>query len=265
MINKNLRSKFSRLGKVIQELGHLRIALLILFLVALVVGCSRRYYDLPAYSAWVPDNYKNQSVGRFKTSYIAEQIDYFYRGTTTGPIGVTTLVNLDDLYTTSSFGRVYAEQLMSELAMRGYDVVEMRHADALQFLANSGEFALSRDASVVRPSRDLSGVLVGTYISSPARVYVNVRMIDPATSMILSGATAEMTKTREIAMMMRGGSVSPSLERIPVKHLGRKTYPMAYFENPYQAYQEDDGVAPPSWPVDQRPEPIEPKLGSDLT
>jgi hypothetical protein len=114
------------------------------------------------------------------------------------------------------------EQLMSELSMKGFDVIELRHADALQFLDRGGEFALSRDAGMVKPERNLAGVVVGTYVTSPERVYVNARLIDPSTSKVLSAGSVEMSKTSEIAKLIRGGSVPASLERIPVRHFGQE-------------------------------------------
>lgn len=205
-------------------------------------ACSKRYGDVPAYWPFSLGDYENQSVGRFKTSFIVDQIDGHYRGVNPGPIGVTTFVNSDDLYSTSSFGRMYAEQIMSELAMRGYDVIEMRHADAVQFISNRGEFALSRDPSSVRRERELGGVVVGTYVVSPVRVYVNARLVDPATSMVLSAGSVEMGKSAEIARMLRVGSVPSSLERIPVRHVGIATYPMAMFPSEgRQIYDLEEG------------------------
>lgn len=223
------------------------LALMLLSLLVLA-GCSKRYSDMPVYLPWDIGEEENHSVGRFKSSYIVDQIDFFYRGTTNGPIGVTTMVNLDDLYNTSSFGRMYAEQMISELAMRGFDVVELRHADALQFLADSGEFALSRDVGAIKRAQNLSGVVVGTYTASPERVYVNVRMIDPSSSMIVSSASAEMSKTRELARMLRGGTFMPTMERIPVKHLGRAVYPMAYMPSRIVVPYDDEEALQPTAP-----------------
>lgn len=197
-------------------------------------GCSKRYNDLPAFLPFPMKNYENHSVGRFKTSFLAEQIDNYYRGTNPGPIGITTFVNIDDLYTTSTFGRMYGEQLMSELAMRGFDVIELRHSDALQFLSTDGEFALSREVSSVRPVRELGGVVVGTYVVSPKRVYVNARLVDPASSLVVSAGSVEMSKSKEIARLLRGGTFQATLERIPVKHLGLSTYPLGMFSRRQQ-------------------------------
>lgn len=208
-------------GKRLQVLCQLGLLSAVIFLGA----CSKRYDDLPAFWPVPFEDYDNQSVGRFKTSFLVDQIDTYYRGTNPGPIGVTTFVNIDDLYNTSTFGRMVAEQVMSELAMKGYDVVELRHADALQFLASDGEFALSRDVGFVRRERELGGVIVGTYTISPVRIYLNARLIDPASSMILSAGSVEMPKSEEIAKMLKGGSLPVSLERIPVKHLEQATFP----------------------------------------
>ncbi len=184
------------------------------------VACSPRYHDMPEYWPVPMKEYDNYGPGRFKTALLAAQIDRYYRSSAPGPIGVTTFVNIDDLYASSTFGRMVGEQLMSELAMKGFDVVELRHADALQFLDTSGEFALSRDVRTVRGHRNLAAVVVGTYVVSPERVYVNARLIEPSTSLVLSAGSVEMSKTRELSKLLRGGSMPGSLERIPVKHLG---------------------------------------------
>lgn len=205
-----------------QVMCHLLLGFIVLLSLS---ACSRRYSDLPPYLPYWFEEGPNESVGRFKTSYLAEQIDEYYRGANPGPIGVTTFVNIDDLYTTSTFGRMVAEQVMSELTMKGYDVVELRHSDALQFLNPGGEFALSRERGSVRRQRELGGVVVGTYVVSPVRVYVNARLVDPSSSVVLSAGSVEMSKSKEIARMLRNGSVPGTLERIPVRHLGHQAYP----------------------------------------
>ncbi len=232
---------------------------IILFGVILTTGCSKRYNDLPAYLPFGTGEFDNHSVGRFKTTYLVDQIDTYYRGITSGPIGVTTFVNLDDLYNTSTFGRMYSEQLMGELTMRGYDVIELRHSDALQFLMNTGEFGLSRDANFVRRERDMAAVIVGTYVVSPVRVYVNARLVDPATSVVLSAGSVEMSKSQEIARMLRGGAFPSTLERIQVKHIGLSTHPLAMFPpNAARAYDLEES-APDTFTA-PRHNPVAPEL-----
>lgn len=225
MINKNYKtttiSKYQRLCQI----------MIFTFILIAFSSCSRRYHDMPTFLPINLSQYNNQSVGRFKSSLLAEQMADYYRGSQPGPIAVATFVNVDDLHASSTFGRIYAEQIMSELSMQGFDVIELRHAEALQFLNASGEFALSRDVNMLKPHRELGGVVVGTYAVSPVRVYVNARLVDPGTSKVLTVGSVEMGKTKEIGKMLRGGTMKAGLERIPVKHLGLNTYPMQ--TNPY--------------------------------
>lgn len=241
-----MQKKISRTCSFEHQIPCQRKLLVLLCMAGLLVlaGCSKRYGEYPVFNPLSWYDPEMTGVGRFKTSYLIDQIDEYYRGTNPGPIGVSTFVNVDDLYHTSTFGRVLSEQVMSELSMRGFDVVELRHADALQFLAADGEFALSRDVSMVRRQRDLGGILVGTYTVSPVRVYINARLVNPSSSTVVSAGTVEMAKSREIARMLRGGAFPATLERIPVKHLGHTTYPMAW--NPYypqvQQWQAEEGA-----------------------
>lgn len=232
---------------------------LLILITVFFAACSKRYSELPAYWPVPFREYHNQSVGRFKSSYLAEQIDAYYRGSDPGPIGVTTLVNLDDLYTTSTFGRMYAEQLISELTMKGYEVIELRASDALRFMNDGGEFGLSRDAGAVRDARNLGAILVGTYTVSPERVYVNVRLIDPKSSAVLSAGSVEMDKTREIGRMLKGGAFTTTMERIPVKHMGYSSYPAMMFPGFNRHYDMEEMASTPQ----QSPgtaAPVAPKL-----
>lgn len=231
----NMLHKFNNTLNMILNLNIQRVCqiVILLFLCLLFSACSRRYHDVPTFLPISFSQYKNQGTGRFKSTLMAEQMAEYYRGSQPGPIAVATFVNVDDLQSSSTFGRIYAEQIMSELSMQGFDVIELRHSDALQFLNAEGEFALSRDVSVLKPHRELGGVVVGTYAISPVRVYVNARLLDPSSSRVLTVGSVEMSKTKEIARMVRGGSVKAGLERIPVKHLGFNTYPMN--TNPYMA------------------------------
>lgn len=245
------------LGKTIQSLCQMATILGALSALALA-GCSARYDDMPAFWPVPTKEYSNYGPGRFKTTLLADQIDHYYRGAAPGPIGVTTFVNIDDLYSSSTFGRMVGEQLMSELAMKGFDVIELRHSDALQFLDSSGEFALSRDVRAVRPQRTLAAVVVGTYVVSPERVYLNARLVQPSTSLVLSAGSVEMSKTAELAKLLRTGSSMGSLERVPVKPVGYTDQVSSAFDPLRQRWIEEESgwtvtAPPPSLPESRMP------------
>ena len=200
-------------------------------LAVFLTSCSKRFQDLPVFSPFPLRDVENESVGRFKTSYLSDQIHAYFRGNLSGPIAVTTFVDLDNLYETSTFGRVLSEMLMSEMSMKGYNVVEVRLGEAMQIMHNKGEFILSRDTANLRSDQTLSAIIVGTYVVSPERVYLNARVIDPATSRLVSVGSVEMAKTEEIAKLVRTNvSSQQSMERIPVRHLGYgRVAPLHYY------------------------------------
>jgi TolB-like protein len=230
------------------------------------VGCSKRYSNLPAFSAFPIHDSFNYSGGRFKTSYLADQIDAYYRGNSNGPLAVATFVNLDRLYNSSTFGRILGEQLISELAMKGYDVIEMRMADSMHVMNDEGEFGLSRDIRTLRQMQNITGIVVGTYAVSPDRIYVNTRLIDPASSMVVSAGSVEMPVTTEITRLLRNNSFPQAMERIPVRSLG-----YTYQQIPFWGYgvptyggidpSEIGEMPSPSRPTLELPEPK--KMGKE--
>ncbi len=233
------------------------------------MGCSKRYSDLPAFSAFPFRDSYNYSAGRFKTSYLADQIHAYYRGKSGGPIAVATFVDIDNLYTSSTFGRLLGEQLMSELAMKGYNVIEMRQSEALQVMSDQGEFGLSRDVSTLRNSQNVSGLVVGTYTVSPLRVYINARLIDPNSSLVISAGSVEMAKTGEIDRLLRNNTLPATLERIPVRHLSSNLSNSAYVLNAptkkivqqtTETIEQEKALALP--PTPKRERIPEPDLGS---
>lgn len=219
------------------------VSLIVLSLVTLSISaCSKRYHDLPVFASYPVYDAENNSVGRFKTSYLADQIHAYFRGNISGPIAIATFVDVDNLYGSSTFGRILTEQLMSELAMRGYNVIELRQSTALQIMSNEGEFALSRELELIQQEQTVAGLVVGTYAASPVRVYVNARIVDPKTALVISAGSIEMEKDSEITRLLRNNSFPTSLERIPVRHLSyqatqQNTYP-TYFAVPEMPTQQ---------------------------
>ena len=215
-----------------------------ILVLAAVGGCSKRYSDLPAFSSIPVYDTKNGSVGRFKTSYLADQLDSYYRGTGYGPIAVTTFVDINNLYSTSAFGRTISEHLISELAMKGYDVVEMRHSDVVQILMGQGEFGLSQEVKVLKKAQDLAGIVVGTYTVSKDRIYLNSRILDPTTSLVRSVGSVEIELDEEIIKLLRQNAAKKTLERIPVRPLGAslsrlETADPNYLQRYPQLFKED--------------------------
>lgn len=219
----------------------LNICISMILLAFCCLACSKRYSNLPAYSSLPIYDAMNNSVGRFKTSYLADQMDSYFRGSIGGRIVVTTFVDINNLYGSSAFGRMVSEQLISELAMKGYHVVEMRQSEVMQIMMGQGEFGLSQEMRVLRKTQDIAGVIVGTYTVSPERVYINARMLNPSNSEVITAGSVEMPLTDEIERLLKTNISPPVMERIPVKGLVVQPTP----RNTWQSFvQETDNKSP---------------------
>jgi TolB-like protein len=93
---------------------------------------------------------------------------------------VTSFVELENLQTTTEFGRLLSESMMSELHSRGYTVVDFRGKDEI-FTGNKGEFFLSRRALDVKFKnyQNITPlVMVGTYSRQTRAVIINARILE---------------------------------------------------------------------------------------
>lgn len=99
---------------------------------------------------------------------------------------VTSVVNVDDLRYSSTFGRLIGDQASNRIAQKGYVVKELRLGNALIMREGTGEIILSRDARRISRSHDAQAIVAGTYAVGGRSVYVNLRLISPVTDRIIS-------------------------------------------------------------------------------
>jgi len=103
---------------------------------------------------------------------------------------VASITNLDDLDESSKIGRIITEQLINNLTQNGIKVVEIRvrKNNIIQVEPKKGEFILSRDAKKLAKIQKANAVLVGTYSTYGKKLYVNIKLIDPKTDIIISAS-----------------------------------------------------------------------------
>ncbi len=124
------------------------------------------------------------------------------------PILVASLVNVDDMQSSSTFGRIVAEQIGSRVAQNGYRVIEMKLRDSVFIQEHRGELLLSRELIDISKAHDAHAVVVGTYAASKYVAYVSVKMVSTADSSILSSYDYSVpvgTDTRQLLMMKTSG------------------------------------------------------------
>lgn len=119
------------------------------------------------------------------------------------PFIVATLVNIDQLEQSSTLGRVISEQISSRLAQLGFGVVELKVRNGVYMKRNEGEFLLTREIKEVATAHKAQAVVVGTYAESASFIYVSLKMVNPATSMILAAYDYTLPLDRQIRSMLR--------------------------------------------------------------
>lgn len=125
---------------------------------------------------------------------------------------VCTFVELKKLNRTSSFGRYVAEQLMSEMQQRHYEVVEIRKSQAIMVQEKRGEFGLSRNPAEIGQSAAAGAMLTGTYTPSKDSIVINARIIDNRSAKLLSSATAIIPRN-QLAEELLADTASVRMEK----------------------------------------------------
>ncbi|MBF0319689.1 MAG: hypothetical protein HQL01_07800 [Nitrospirae bacterium] len=220
----------------------------ILVLLALPVSCQKTY-TVPRASAAdaVPrcgifhfeDNpYDNMTDIDLKASYIVEQFElYGDIPKYTNKIIITTFVDINNLNKTTMFGRLIAEQILSQLHMKGYRVSDIRETKSIVMADKVGELYLSREGIPDKGAKinvvprnfnfNYTGSLIvaGTYQIGPCDVFVNARLISPETTEVLSIASVKIPRTRLIKYLLSKKSELKIDEPMPTIRLRQSEPP----------------------------------------
>ncbi len=107
---------------------------------------------------------------------------------------VASLVSLDDLEKTSSFGRAISEAVSAALFRRGFEVLEIRKTPDIYLEKRLGTLVLSRNAAVLARQQQLRSVVAGTYSLTPTSVIVQVKMLATDSADVLAVAGLEIVR-----------------------------------------------------------------------
>ena len=173
-----------------------RFLLITAFFVLICVGCGK-VQPPPTVSAASPDFFG--FGGELASRLLDSRQSAFGQGE---KLILTTLVDLDDLYRTSAFGRAMTEALSTCLFNRGFRVAEIRKTSEVYIKKRSGELALSRDANLVGGDEEAYGIVTGTYALTPNTVIVNVRMIEASSGEVAYAAGLEIERNRNINSLL---------------------------------------------------------------
>jgi len=119
------------------------------------------------------------------------------------PFVVSTLVNIDQLEQSSTLGRLISEQVASRMTQMGYSVLELKIRSGVYMKRNEGELLLTREIKEVASTHNAQAVVVGTYAESATLVHVNLKIVNPATSVILAAYDYALPLDKQIASLIR--------------------------------------------------------------
>lgn len=102
---------------------------------------------------------------------------------------LTSIVDLNELDTTSTFGRLLSESMFNELHVRNFFVTDFRGQEAVT-VNEDGEFHISRDVEKLKDTiQAVEYILVGTYVKfENESLLINTRILDSISGMVISSA-----------------------------------------------------------------------------
>lgn len=120
------------------------------------------------------------------------------------PVLIASMVQLNDLRHSSVLGRLVMQQISSRISQFGYQVVESRLKKEYTVVPKEGEFILTRDVSeMMQKEYDAQVVLVGSYVPTPYRVYVSIRLLRISDGVVMAAHEYTLKNRREFAVLLR--------------------------------------------------------------
>ena len=122
------------------------------------------------------------------------------------PILVATIANVDNLETSSTFGRILSEHIGSHLAQLGYNVSEIKLRRNFLVRNKSGEFMISRDLKNLDSFSSAQAVVTGTYGVGNEVVFVSLRVVRLSDSRIIGSHDYSLPVGINTRYLLRGTS-----------------------------------------------------------
>ena len=111
---------------------------------------------------------------------------------------IATVVNINNLEKSTTLGRTISEHVSSKFTDLGMNIVEMKLRDNIYIKSRTGELVLSREINKLAKDIKADVIIAGTYSNAFNSVYVNLKIIDLKSNVILSTIDYELSKDDNI-------------------------------------------------------------------
>lgn len=119
------------------------------------------------------------------------------------PILVATVVDIDDLDRSSTLGRYIAESVSARFTQGRYRMVEMKLQKAVYMKRGEGELMLTREIREIAAAHQAQAVVVGTYSRAHRSVFVNLKVVQPQTNLVLAAYDYSLPMSRDVCNMVQ--------------------------------------------------------------
>ncbi|TFH74636.1 hypothetical protein E3V39_00225 [Gammaproteobacteria bacterium LSUCC0112] len=114
-----------------------------------------------------------------------------------------SFADVNNLTTSSTFGRMASQQLVSSFVIQGYSFVEMLMRNSIYIDSREGEFLLSREVADLSTEHNAPVVLVGTYAVADDNIFVTAKLIRTADNVIVASYDYAVPYTRDMRTLLR--------------------------------------------------------------
>lgn len=129
------------------------------------------------------------------------------------PIIVATVVNLNRLDESSPLGRLIAEQVGGRFTQAGHRIIEVKLRHQLYLKRNEGELVLTREVRDLARQHHARAIVTGTYADSADRIFVNLKMIEFDTNVVMAAFDYQMDKDMLVRSLLNYAAPAPASGR----------------------------------------------------
>ena len=101
------------------------------------------------------------------------------------PFVTATLVDINRLDASSPLGRLISEQVAARFAQKTFHILELKLRNDIYMKRNEGELVLTREVREIARRHNAKAIIAGTFADSYDRVFVNIKVIDFETNVVL--------------------------------------------------------------------------------
>lgn len=109
-------------------------------------------------------------------------------------LAILSIVDINDYKQTSNLGRRVSENLIHEMQKYGYKIIEYKAMNSIT-IDDKGEYVFSRTMDDLKKEMQVTYALSGTYTRYDDSLTINCRIIDIATSLVVSTAHVSIPKS----------------------------------------------------------------------